>query len=201
MNTQKDQDEPKGPKGLETLIKSLSNEQNEGGAPVHLWDPPFCGDIDICIKKDGSWTYNGSPIKRHKLVKLFSSVLTINEAGEYFLVTPAEKVRIAVEDLPFVATSIEVRGENQEQIISFSTNVGDHVLANENHQLELFSSAKDEEQKPSIHIRRGLKARIARPVYYELAELVKSDAANPPETLGIWSAGHFFAMAKISDCP
>lgn len=187
---------------LEALVKSLSQTPNKGGAPVHLWDPPYCGDIDLTIKRDGSWHYMGSPITRQKLVKLFASVLKRETDGSYYLVTPVEKIGIKVEDLPFIAIAMELKGEGNEQIISFETNMQDSVIASKEHEL-CFSetdTCEKEEIKPFIHIRAGLKARLTRSLYYQLAELAIPHQIGDQDYLGVWSAGEFFAMADKNEC-
>lgn len=188
------------PLKLNELVETLSKAPNSGGAPVHLWDPPFCGDIDLTIKKDGSWTYMGTPITRQKLVKLFASVLKHEDDGKYYLVTPVEKIGITVEDLPFMAISMEVKGEAEEQIISFETNMQNSVIAGKEHDLSFTEEGDTAEIKPSIIIRANLKARLTRSLYYQLTDLAVPHKINDREYLGVWSAGEFFPMAERDEC-
>ncbi|MGI8852136.1 MAG: DUF1285 domain-containing protein [Methyloceanibacter sp.] len=150
-----------------------------------------CGDIGLKIGGDGTWYYEGSPIRRLPLVRLFASVLRLEGDGNYYLVTPAEKVPIEVADLPFVAVEMFKEGEGRDQRLSFRTNVDDVVTANGEHTIG-FQAAARGDFVPSIVVRDGLKARLARPVYYELAALT----TEGPEagSLGVWSGGAFFAF-------
>jgi len=150
-----------------------------------------CGDIGLKIGGDGTWYYEGSPIRRLPLVKLFASVLRREDDGNYYLVTPVEKVSIEVVDLPFVAVEMFKEGEGRDQRLSFRTNVDDVVTANGEHPLG-FQAAAGGDFVPFVLVRDGLKARLARPVYYELAALtVEGSAAG---SLGVWSDGAFFAF-------
>lgn len=150
-----------------------------------------CGDIGLKIGGDGTWYYEGSPIRRLPLVKLFASVLRREDDGNYYLVTPVEKVSIEVVDLPFIAVEMFKEGEGREQRLSFRTNVDDVVTANGEHPLG-FQAAAGGDFVPSVLVRDGLKARLARPVYYELAALTVEGPATG--SLGVWSGGMFFAF-------
>ena len=147
--------------------------------PVEGWNPAFCGDSNMRIARDGRWFHDGAPIVRPELVRLFAGILRLDPEG-YMLVTPAEKLSITVEDVPFLAVAVDVRGGD----LVFTTNVGDQVMLDDGHALRMSDGV------PYLHVRRGLEARIARPVYYELAEMaVAQDGA-----LGVWSGGRFFAL-------
>jgi hypothetical protein len=146
-----------------------------------------CPDIGLKIARDGTWSYQGSPIARKPLVKLFASVLR-KEGDGYFLVTPAEKVPIAVEGTPFVAVEMRREGEGAAQRLSFRTNVDDLVLADREHPIG-FERDERGEVVPFIVVRDGLTARLARPVYYELAALALESGGGEP---GVWSGGSFF---------
>ena len=148
----------------------------------------LCGDIGLRIGRDGTWCYQGSPIGRKELVKLFASVLRL-EADGYYLVTPVEKVPIAVESLPFVAVEMWREGEGKAQSLAFRTNVDDMVTAGPDHPLG-FEPGRLGGFTPFILVREGLKARLTRPVYYELAALAVEEGG--PERLGVWSGGVFF---------
>jgi hypothetical protein len=146
----------------------------------------LCGDIGLKIGRDGTWFYQGGPIGRKELVKLFASVLRLEQDG-YYLVTPVEKVPIAVESLPFVAVEMGREGEDEAQVLIFRTNVDDVVRAGPDHPLG-FEPGGLGGFTPFIVVRGGLKARLARPVYYELAALAVEDGGR----LGVWSGGAFF---------
>ena len=169
--------------------------KGRGPAPVHLWDPPFCGDIDMVVARDGTWIHEGKPIRRVALVELFASVLKIADDGEYYLVTPAEKVRIQVEDCPFVALDMDVEGEGSKQKLTFTTNIGEKVVAGEEHLLNIQVDPDSSEPHPSIHVRSGLDALINRAVFYRLVDLaVPSETETGRSAMGIWSSGKFFTL-------
>lgn len=168
--------------------------QGRAIAPVERWDPPYCGELDLVIRRDGVWVHEGTPIGRARLVRLFSTVLK-REGARYFLVTPAEKLGIAVEDAPFLAVLMrEERGARGRRLV-FATNVGDEVAAGPEHALEfraLQGAARETERAPYIHIRRGLWARIARSVYYDLVALGETREGAAERAFGVASDGVFF---------
>ena len=169
--------------------------KSRGPAPVHLWDPPFCGDMDMVIARDGTWIHEGKPIRRAALVELFASVLKIADDGEYYLVTPVEKVRIQVEDCPFVALDMDVEGEHSQQDLVFTTNIGEKVTAGRDHRLDIQIHPATGEPHPILHVRSGLNALINRAVFYRLVDLaVPSEAGSGQSDMGIWSGGQFFAL-------
>ena len=169
--------------------------KGRGPAPVHLWDPPFCGDMDMVIAKDGTWIHEGKPIRRQAMVELFASVLKIADDGQYYLVTPTEKVGIQVEDCPFVALDMDVEGEGCQQRLTFTTNIGEKVTAGEGHLLNIQVDPNSGEPHPSIHVRSGLDALINRAVFYRLIDLAMSrEAETGQSAMGIWSGGQFFAL-------
>lgn len=151
----------------------------KGPPPVHLWDPPFCGDLDMRILRDGTWLHEGRPITRQPLVQLFGSILK-REGAEYMLVTPVEKVRITVEDVPFIAVDVDHGAEG----FTFTTNLGDRVTAGPDNPVEMRGEA------PYLHIRRDLWARIDRKSFYRLAALLEEENGRS----GIRSGGQFFAL-------
>lgn len=159
-----DEATPKG--GLEGVTAAAKQAPGRGLPPVHLWRPEHCGDIDILIRADGTWMHEGSPIGRKELVRLFSTVLRLDPDG-YHLVTPVEKLRIAVEDLPFRAVAVEAA----DGLLRFTTDVGDVVEAGPDHAITVETDPATGEPAPRLHVRRGLEARISRPVFYELVEL------------------------------
>jgi hypothetical protein len=158
--------------------------------PVERWNPEHCGDSAMRIARDGSWFHEGSPIGRPAMVRLFSTILRREPDGGFVLVTPAEKLDIEVEDAPFVAVELKSEGEGRERSLAFRLNTGDLVVAGPDHGLRF--AAGEDGPLPYLHVRSGLEARIARPVYYELAEIALDEAGDPP---GLWSGGAFFAMA------
>lgn len=165
--------------------------------PVDTWNPDFCGDIDIRIARDGIWYYNGSPIGRKRLVALFASVLRRDADGDYYLVTPAEKLRIQVDDAPFLAVELEVHGSGVDQVLLFRTNVDDVVRADEAHPIRVDIDPRDEVPSPYVLVRRNLEALLSRSVYYQLVALsVERKGARGTE-LGVWSGGEFFTLGRI----
>lgn len=162
--------------------------------PLHLWNPPFCGDIDMRIARDGQWFYEGTPIKRPGLVRLFSSILKL-ENGKYFLVTPVEKVGITVDDAPFVAVDFEVAGSGASQNLTFETAVGDHVLASRDNPIRVERAAETEEPSPYVLVRDGLEALIDRKSFYRLVDL----GVEHEGWFGVWSSGAFFRVAPLED--
>ncbi len=169
-----------------------------GPAPVHLWNPPFCGDLDMQIKRDGTWFYQGTPIGRPGLVKLFSNILKL-EAGKYYLVTPVEKVGITVEDAPFVAVDFEVSGLGEHQDLQFETQVGDKVTAGPEHPLRFMRDAETEEPSPYVMIRAGLEALIDRKSFYRLVELGVHRPHKGQDWFGLWSGGAFFPVIPSAE--
>lgn len=176
--------------GLDGVIAAAKAQApGRGLPPVHLWNPPHCGDIDIVIKKDGLWFHEGTPIGREALVRLFSTVLRKDPDG-YHLVTPVEKMRITVEDAPFIAVRVDREGE----ALKFLTNVGDEVEAGPDNQIRVEMDPKTGEPRPYLHVRRGLEALIARPVFYELVELAEERETPEGPQLGVASNGAWFPV-------
>jgi hypothetical protein len=162
-----------------------------GLPPVHLWNPPHAGEIDIVIRKDGSWTHEGSPIGREALVRLFSTILRKDPDGIY-LVTPAERLKITVEDAPFTAVRVDRLG----QALRFVTNVGDEVEAGPDNPIRVETDASGE-PRPYVHVRRGLEALITRPVFYELVGEAEARAAEGGVELGVESNGAWFPVGRV----
>ena len=171
--------------GLAALTEAAKQAPGRGLPPVHLWNPAHCGDIDILIRADGVWMHEGSPIGRPELVRLFSTVLRKDDHG-YVLVTPGEKLSIRVEDLPFRAVSVARRGE----ALVFTTDVGDEVTADADNPIVVETDPTTGEPAPRIHVRRGLEARIARAIFYDLVEM----AEVVDDRLSVRSAGQTFAL-------
>lgn len=164
--------------------------------PVHLWEPEYCGDIGMRIARDGQWYYAGSPIGRKRLVRLFSTILRHDADGEYYLVTPAEKIRVDVEDAPFVATLMQAQGTGRMQKIAFETNVGDFVLVGAEHPLR-FEFAPDGTPSPYVHVRAELEALISRAAFYDLV----TAGCDHEGAFGVWSDEIFFPMMASSELP
>ena len=178
-----------GKAGLEGVIAAAKAQApGRGLPPVHLWHPEHCGEIDIVIRKDGLWFHEGSPIGRDALVRLFSTVLRKDPDG-FHLVTPVEKMKITVEDAPFIATRVDRVGE----ALRFTTNVGDEVEAGPDNAIRV-ESGEGGEPRPYLHVRRGLEARIARPVFYELVEMARERETPQGPTLGVASNGAWFPV-------
>jgi hypothetical protein len=166
--------------------------------PVHLWNPPFCGQIDMRIARDGSWHYMGSPIPRPAMVKLFASILRREPDDSYVLVTPAEKCGIRVDDAPFVAVEATVAGEGADRLIAFRTNVDDVIPLDAGHPLRISVNPATGEPSPYILARDRLEALLARPVYYQLVELAEERTVDGRDVLGVQSAGQFFVLGEVS---
>lgn len=160
-----------------------------GLPPVHLWNPPFCGDLDMRIARDGTWFYLGTPMGRFEMVRLFSSVLKL-EDGKYFLVTPVEKVGITVDDAPFVAVDFTATGEGADQVLRFETHVGDFAEAGADHPIRVSRDPQTGEPSPYVMIRAGLEALIDRKSFYRLVDL----GAHHDGWFGLWSGGQFFPV-------
>ena len=160
--------------------------------PVEQWRPRRVGDIDIRIKADGRWVHDGSEIKRQRLVDLFATILRLDADG-YCLVTPAEKLRIRVDDAPFIAIDMESTGEGRERRLILTTNVGDHVLVDAAHPITVLDNRG--EPRPYVEVRAGLRALIARSVFYRLVDLGKIRDGM----LEVWSSGTRFVLGDVDD--
>ena len=188
------------------LADAARQAKARGRPPVHLWNPPLSGDMDICIARDGTWYHEGTPIRREGLVRLFASILK-REGEAYFLVTPVEKWRITVEDAPFVAVDVEASGEGRTQQLTFETSVGDRVTAGPDHPLRFAhhprsgprsaprSAPRSGARRPYVTVRDGLEALIDRKSFYRLAELGQERAG----WFGVWSGGVFFGMIPLEE--
>jgi hypothetical protein len=180
-----------GGAALERLIAAAAGDTGEERPlpPVHLWHPDHCGDIDIVIRRDGSWWHGGAPIARARLVRLFSTVLRKDPDG-FVLVTPAEKLNIVVEDAPFIA----VRADREGEALVFTTNLGDRAAAGPDHPIRVETDPATGEPRPYVHVRGGLEALIARPVFYELAEA----AERRDDRFGLVSNGVWFDLGAAA---
>ncbi|TRD20593.1 DUF1285 domain-containing protein [Palleronia caenipelagi] len=177
-------------------LAEAARAATKGGLPpVERWDPPFCGDLDMEIRRDGTWFYEGTPIGRPKLVRLFSTILK-REGDSYFLVTPVEKVGIRVEDAPFVAVDFEA----EDGALIFLTNVGDRVRADAEHPIRVVRDAGDE-PSPYVMVRAGLEALIDRKSFYRLVELGETRTHDGAEWFGVVSASSFFPIIPAEELP
>lgn len=179
----------------EGMLAAVAKASTKGPPPVHLWNPEFCGDIDMRIAKDGTWFYLGTPIGRQPMVKLFSTILK-REGDKYFLVTPVEKVGIKVDDAPLFAVDFTVTGEGRGQVIRFVTKTEDEVEASAENPIEIRGEG---EPQPYVHVRRGLWARIDRKSFYRLIELGCHEVKDGESWFGLWSHGQFFPVIRSAD--
>src|SRR3954469_23973626 len=179
---------------IDAIADVAKREGNKGPPPVHLWNPPFCGDIDMRIAADGTWFYMKTPIGRPALVKLFASVLK-REANKYFLVTPVEKVGIVVEDAPFLAVEMQTPDQTGGRVLRFRTNVDDWVECGPAHGLRFDPEPGTGGLKPYLHVRRDLWARLTRPLFYDLVALGEERDVEGRRMFGVASQNSFFAMA------
>ena len=163
---------------------------------MHLWNPPFCGDLDMRIARDGTWFYQGTPIGRPGLVKLFSSIIK-KEGDEYFLVTPVEKVGITVDDAPFVAVDFEVTGEGNAQVLTFVTQVDDQAVASDDLPIRVDRDPETGEPSPYVRVRANLDALIDRKSFYRLVEV----GSHHNDWFGVWSSGTFFPIIPSAELP
>lgn len=171
------------------LVASITAAKTRGLPPVHLWNPPFCGDLDMRIARDGTWFYQGTPIGRPGLVKLFSSILK-REEGKYYLVTPVEKVGITVDEAPFVAIDFDAKGMGDAQALTFVTHVDDVAVAGPEHPIRVERDRETGEPSPYILIRDNLEALIDRKSFYRLVDL----GTHSDGWFGVWSEGRFFRI-------
>lgn len=184
----------------EGIAASVRATKSKGLPPVHLWNPPFCGDLDMRIARDGTWFYLGTPIGRAPLVKLFSSILR-KDGDNYFLVTPVEKVGITVDDAPFVATDFDVTGEGEDQVLTFTTHVGDTAVAGPYHPIRVERDAETGEPSPYVLVRANLEALIDRKSFYRLVDCGAHHEVDGQSWFGVWSGGQFFPIIPSADLP
>jgi hypothetical protein len=171
-------------------------KKGKGLPPVHKWNPPFCGDLDMRIARDGTWFYLGTPIGRFELVRLFSSILR-KDGDDYFLVTPVEKVGIKVDDAPFVAVDFTAEGSGEAQVLTFHTHVGDTAVAGPDHPIRVTRDPETGEPSPYVLVRANLEALIDRKSFYRLVEI----GAHHDGWFGLWSSGEFFRIIPSDELP
>lgn len=176
------------------LLAQIPASKEKGLPPVHLWNPDCCGDIDMRIARDGTWYYLGTPIGRKPMVKLFSTIIR-RDGDDYFLITPVEKCGITVDDAPFVAVTLAVEGEGEQQVLRFTTNVEDDVVADATHPIRVELDPRTQEPSPYVLVRVNLEALIHRNVFYQLVELAVPREIDGVDWLGVWSSGQFFPIA------
>jgi hypothetical protein len=179
--------------GLDGLASNARGASGKGPPPVHLWNPPFCGDLDMRIATDGTWYYLKTPIGRHALVKLFASVLK-REGEQYFLVTPVEKVGITVDDAPFMAVELNIEQGEGGRVLHFRTNVDDWVACGPGHALRFEPEPNTGGLKPYLHVRRELWAKVSRALFYDLVDMGEERDLDGVAMFGIVSGGEFFPM-------
>lgn len=184
--------------GLAAQAKAAS--KGKGLPPVHLWNPPDCGDLDMRIARDGTWFYLGTPIGRKELVRLFSTILR-KDGERYVLVTPVEKVGIQVDDAPFVAVDFEATGESRDQVLTFQTNVGDHTTAGPDAPIRVERDPETGEPSPYVLVRSNLEALIDRKSFYRLVEIGTHHEVDGETWFGLWSGGMFFPIIPSADLP
>ncbi len=184
----------------ESLASAARTAGAKGPPPVHLWNPDFCGDLDMRIARDGTWFYLGTPIGRPELVRLFSSIIR-KDGDAYFLVTPVEKVGITVDDAPFVAVDFEARGAGRDQILTFTTHVGDTAVAGPDHPIRVHRDPQTGEPSPYVLIRANLEALIDRKSFYRLIERGSHAEQDGERWFGLWSGGVFFPVIPSAELP
>lgn len=162
----------------------------DGERPVESWNPPYCGEIDMVIKSDGSWWHEGSRITRKGLIDLFASILRKDEDGRTYLVTPVEKIGVQVERAPFIATRVDAKGDGTAQRLFFTTNLDDVVEAGADNPIRVETDSETFEPSPFVTVRGRLEASLARPVFYELVEM----ATIQDHQLGVYAGGEFFPL-------
>lgn len=182
----------------DSLAASARKAGQKGLPPVHLWNPPFCGDLDMRIARDGTWFYLGTPIGRKPLVKLFSSILR-KDGDRFYLVTPVEKVGISVDDAPFVAIDFEVEGRGPQQVLRFLTHVDDEVAAGPDHPIRVIRDPDSGEPAPYVMVRSGLEALIDRKSFYRLVDIGAHSEVDGRRWFGVWSGGSFFPIIPSAE--
>jgi len=186
-------------RGLADVQAEQDKSGKKGLPPVHLWNPEYCGELDMRIARDGTWFYMGTPIKRERLVRLFSTVLRHDDDGEYYLVTPVEKIGITVDDVPFAIVDMDVFGAGEGQVLRFLTGVGDEVIVDAEHPLRMSFDGETKEPSPYVLVRARLEGLLNRAVYYKLVDLAVEHIVDGEALFGVWSSGHFFSFAPVAE--
>ncbi len=186
------------PPSADSLAAQAKAAGRKGLPPVHLWNPPFCGDLDMRIARDGTWFYLGTPIGRPALVRLFSTILK-REGDAYFLVTPVEKVGIRVDDAPFLAVDYTRSGEGADQSLTFTTLTGDETTAGPDRPIRLARDPATGEPAPYVLVRANLEALIDRKSFYRLIDLCVEEVVAGIPQFGLWSGGTFFPFQPADE--
>jgi len=181
------------PEPLQRLASEAARRDRGAARPP----PRDLGEIGMRIDRDGNWFYRGSPITRWSLARLFASVLRREADGAYWLVTPAERARILVEESPFLAVELDVAGAGQTQVLSFRTNMDEIVVADDAHPLRVATDASTAAPRPYILVRDGLEARLTRPVFYQLVDLGREERVGGATCFGVWSKNEFFPLGEL----
>jgi len=184
--------------GADGLAQAARKAARKGPPPVHLWNPAFCGDLDMRIARDGTWFYLGTPIGRKELAKLFASIIRRDD-DKYLLVTPVEKVGITVDDAPFVAVDFEAAGQGEAQSLTFTTNVEDEVTAGPDNPIRVARDPASGEPSPYVLVRANLEALIDRKSFYRLVDLGVHQELEGESWFGVWSQGRFFPIIPSSE--
>lgn len=179
------------PRALPESLLKAADQGLQASSPL-LWNPPYCGAIDIRIAADGVWYHEGRPILRSTLVRLFASILRREADGGFYLVTPVEKLSIQVDDCPFVAVLLQVAGEGTDAVLTFQLTTGEHISAGM--QNRLWVEEREDGPHPLLEVRDGLYALLTRAVFYQLAELAQVQTASGTNLLAVWSQGQCFAL-------
>lgn len=182
----------------DSIAQSATAASKKGPPPVHLWNPPFCGDLDMRIARDGTWFYLGTPIGRKPLVKLFSSIIRKDD-DKYFLVTPVEKVGITVDDAPFVAIDFDVENKGPDQTLTFTTQVDDEMVAGPENPIRVVRDDETGEPSPYILVRTNLEALIDRKSFYRLVDLGEHAEVDGENWFGVRSSGTFFPIIPSAE--
>jgi len=191
-------DSVQGTDALEERFRYVAEtETAEQGPPVDQWDPPDRGALDMRIRRNGEWEYEGNPVKRQSLVRLFASILRLEDDGRYFLVTPVEKFHIEVEDVPFIAHSLTSEGNGPDQVLWLTTNVDSTLAIGPSHPLEMRADPETGEPSPCVRVRRNLYARIERNAFYHLVNMAAENEQDGKPVLGVWSQGQFFSLGAL----
>ncbi|WP_107495362.1 DUF1285 domain-containing protein [Thalassobius sp. I31.1] len=196
--TKSSNDQKTAAPSAENLASAVKAASKKGPPPVHLWNPDFCGDLDMRIARDGTWWYLGTPMGRKELVKLFSSIIR-KDGEDYFLVTPVEKVGITVDDAPFVAIDFETTGEGRDQVMTFVTHVDDEAVAGPENPIRVVRDPETGEPSPYVLIRANLEALIDRKSFYRLVEIGAHEDLEGESWFGVWSSGQFFPIIPSAE--
>lgn len=178
-------------------LAHLERDQLKPLPPIERWNPPYCGELDLVIRADGVWVHEGAPIARAALVRLFSTVLR-KDGDRYFLVTPAEKLGVRVEDAPFLAVALRVAQGPARRLV-LTTNVGDEVVADADRPISFRDRPKGGGRSPYIHVRAGLEALVTRSVYYELVDLGETRDMDGVRVFGVSSGESFFPFGPADE--